>query len=354
MKACNLHGIGDLRYEDVPDVHPLEDEVLLRVHACGICGSDVPRVFTKGTYSFPTVPGHEFAGEAVEIGGSEGAVRGLAGDVQVKKGGRYTVYPLLPCMKCSACAVGAYQQCEDYDYYGSRRDGAFAEYLAVKKTNLIPLPDRLSFEEGASAEPCAVALHAVKRAGVSIGDCIAIMGAGPIGLLAAQAAKGAGASLVIIFDADQEKVDFAKEIGFAHSANNTQIDPAEHIKKLNGGRLADAVIEAVGVSPTIDTSLVLAKRSGRVVLMGNPAGDIALSQKHYWEILRKQLEVRGTWNSEFNADENDWALSLSLIEQGVLTPARLITHRFPLERINEAFDVARDCETFSVKIMMVS
>ena len=120
MKALNLHGIGDLRYEDAPMPMAGKDEALLKVRAVGICGSDVPRVFVKGTYNFPTIIGHEFAGEVVEA------------DDKTLVGRGFAVFPLIPCGKCDACKDEAYAQCADYDYYGSRRNGAMAEYLAVK------------------------------------------------------------------------------------------------------------------------------------------------------------------------------------------------------------------------------
>jgi L-iditol 2-dehydrogenase len=122
MMACNLHGVGDLRYEEVP-VPPLgADEVMLQVRAAGICGSDIPRVFEKGTYHFPTIPGHEFAGVISAVNPGDESLLGKT----------VAVFPLIPCGKCAACQIGEYAQCADYDYYGSRRDGAFAEYIAVK------------------------------------------------------------------------------------------------------------------------------------------------------------------------------------------------------------------------------
>ena len=188
MKALNLHAVGDLRYEDVPMPVRQAGEVLLKVHACGICGSDLPRVFTKGTYHFPTIPGHEFAGEIVEA------------DDPSLVGRRAAVFPLLPCRKCEACQVGEYAQCSDYDYYGSRRDGAFAEYIAVKEWNLVFFDDSLSYEEAAMCEPAAVALHAIGQASVGIGDTVAVFGAGPIGIMLGLWARTAGAFRVILCD----------------------------------------------------------------------------------------------------------------------------------------------------------
>ena len=174
MNAAVLHAVGDLRYETVPMPEVGEDEVLLKIRACGVCGSDIPRVYTKGTYHFPTIPGHEFAGEIV------------ASNDPALLGRRAAVFPLLPCHKCPPCKVGEFANCHNYDYYGSRRDGAFAEYLAVKKANLILAPDTLSYDCAAMCEPGAVARAAVRRMNVELGDLVVIYGAGPIGLIAAQ------------------------------------------------------------------------------------------------------------------------------------------------------------------------
>ena len=157
MKALNLHGVEDLRYEEVPCPERKSGEVLLKIKAAGICGSDIPRVFTKGTYHFPTIIGHEFAGETVEADDSELVGRGAS------------VFPLLPCGKCSACQEEQYARCSDYDYYGSRRDGAMAEYIAVKQENLCLLPKEVTYEEAAMSEPAAVALHAFRKSGVGQG-----------------------------------------------------------------------------------------------------------------------------------------------------------------------------------------
>ena len=157
MMALNLHGVGDLRYEEVPMPVPGPGEVLLKIKAVGICGSDIPRAFTKGTYHFPTIIGHEFAGEIVEADDSELVGRGAS------------VFPLLPCGKCSACREEQYARCSDYDYYGSRRDGAMAEYIAVKQENLCLLPKEVTYEEAAMSEPAAVALHAFRKSGVGQG-----------------------------------------------------------------------------------------------------------------------------------------------------------------------------------------
>ena len=137
MHAAVLHAVGDLRYEEVAFPAVAEDEVLVKVKNCGICGSDVGRVLAHGTYHFPTIPGHEFSGEVVF-------------DAENKlTGKRVAVFPLLPCFSCENCKEERYANCTNYNYYGSRCDGGYAEYIAVKRFNLVELPDAVSFEEGA-------------------------------------------------------------------------------------------------------------------------------------------------------------------------------------------------------------
>ena len=173
MRAAILHKIGDLRIEHLLVPTCGADEVLIRVGYCGICGSDLPRVYEKGTYHFPTVIGHEFSGTVEEDATGEWL------------GKRVAVFPLLPCFSCEACRNAKYALCSDYDYYGSRRDGGMAEYIAVKRWNCIALPNEVSLEAGAMCEPAAVAYHAVHRLGDTQGHSLVISGAGPIGLLAA-------------------------------------------------------------------------------------------------------------------------------------------------------------------------
>jgi len=344
MMACNLHGVGDLRYEEVKVPVLEKDEVMIRVKASGICGSDIQRVFEKGTYHFPTIPGHEFAGVIEEVNpGDEGLLGKTA-----------AVFPLLPCFKCEACQLGEYPQCHDYDYYGSRRDGGFAEYIAVKKWNLVFVPESVPAEYAAMCEPCAVSIHALSQFGVGLGETVAIFGAGTIGLLAAQIARGWGAGQVVLADVDEQKLAFAKESGFTHTINSKTVDPAEYIKSITDGRGADLCLEAAGVAATAEGCLKSAKTFGKVVLMGNPAKDMNISQKAYWEILRKQLTLKGTWNSSYNDARNDWRLAIQCMEKGVLDLSKFITHRFSFAECGKAFELARTRSEFWVKIMFVS
>jgi L-iditol 2-dehydrogenase len=343
MKACVLHNIGDLRYEDVARPEPGDGEVLLRIRASGICGSDVQRVFSKGTYHFPTIPGHEFAGEIVSAGG--GVSSSLIGR-------RAAVFPLIPCMKCSLCSVGEYAQCKEYNYYGSRCDGGFAEYLAVKEWNLVFVPPEVSFEEAAMCEPAAVAIHALSQTRIDFGDSVTIYGAGTIGLILGKIAKARGASKVILVDIDSRKLDFAQSLGFEYTVNSLNGDAPAAIYELTCGRGSDVTVEGTGVSAALADCLRSAAAFGRVVLMGNPAGDMNMPREAYWEILRKQLTLSGTWNSSYNGMKNDWNKAIEAMPD--LNLKQLITHRFDFSRCGEAFEVMRDPGHFTVKVMFIN
>ncbi len=345
MKACVLKAVGQLHYMEVDTPSPAAGEVLLKIKASGICGSDIPRVFVKGTYSFPTIPGHEFAGEIVALG--EGADPGLLGK-------KAAVFPLLPCKKCDMCEVGEYASCRSYNYFGSRCDGGFAEYIAVPAWNLVIGDQSLSYEEMAMAEPAAVSIHALSRAGVELGDAVAIFGAGAIGLMLAEFARAWGAAKIIPLDIDSSKIEFAKSIGFPDALNNGLSDWETKLKEMTGGRGADISVEGAGVPPALAGCFRITKPQGRVVLMGNPLGDMPLNQHDYWEILRKQLAVYGTWNSSYTQKKNDWQTALQAMAAGRINVTKLITHRFPLSEANRAFELIRGKKEFVSRVMFIN
>ncbi|MBM3498400.1 MAG: zinc-binding dehydrogenase, partial [Armatimonadetes bacterium] len=230
MTAAVLHAPGDLRVERVPVPEPAEGQVLIRVGACGVCGSDVPRVMTKGTYSFPLIPGHEFAGTIAAVGPR---VRGW------REGDRVAVFPLIPCNRCEPCAMRWYEMCESYDYLGSRCNGAFAEYVAAPAWNLLKLPKGVSLECAAMTEPAAVARHGLERVGVVPEDTVAIFGAGPIGIMLAQWAAAMGASPVFLTDVRTDKIDAARRATTATCLDAIQADVIAEIRRLTEGAGVD-------------------------------------------------------------------------------------------------------------------
>ena len=333
MQALVLHAVGDLRLEQIPRPEPGPGEALIRVAAAGVCGSDVPRVYEHGTYSFPLVPGHEFSG-TVEAG---------AGDDTPQVGTRVAVKPLIPCGQCRFCHIGSYGQCIAYDYVGSRSNGAFAEYVTVPITNLVPLADNVSLIDASLSEPAAVALHALRQGGVQPGDTVAILGTGPIGMLIAQWARIWGAGQVLLIDIDQTKLDLAAQLGLGTPCNSRKGDPISWSLDITEGRGIDLVIEAAGAPATFAQALLLARPLGRVVIMGNPAGDVRLSQSTVSQLLRKQLTVRGTWNSHFAAlPVDEWRVVADMLAQERLDIRSTISHRVPLSEGVAALEMMRE------------
>lgn len=345
MKARVLNAVGKLDYCDYPVPEIKSGEVLMKVRACGVCGSDIPRIFVNGTYHFPTIPGHEFAGEVVAAADKEN---------ENLVGMRATVFPLIPCKKCENCNEGSYELCKSYDYLGSRSDGAFAEYVRVPVWNLVPIPDSLSFEAAAMSEPCAVALHALRRAQIEIGDTVVIFGPGTIGMLIAQWARAWGAKVLLV-GTDLNNWDFIESLGFHDYCNSSHEDCIEWVKKMTNGIGADIAIEAVGIATTACNCLETVASGGKVLFVGNPHGDYTFPQNTYWQILRKQLSIYGTWNSSYNnTHKSDWNIVVDAMASGKIDVEKLITHKFDLETMDKGLDIMKNNTEFFAKVMVVN
>lgn len=325
MKAYNLHGVNDLRYEDlkIPEF-PDKDWAIVKVRAAGICSSDIARVLTKGTYHFPTIPGHEFSGEVYSVASPE--YDNLVG----KKVG---IFPLIPCRECPQCQAKHYEMCAHYDYVGSRRDGGFAEYVAVPIWNLVVLPENVSFTSAAMLEPLSVALHAINIGGLKKGDNVAIIGTGMIGISAGQWAYKFGASNVTIIGRNETKRQLVEKCGLHYDICTSKDGVGEY----------DFVLEAVGTPASIELAISATTPGGTVLLMGNPSGDIFLSQNVYWRILRKQLVLKGTWNSSYDGvNQSDWTEAVNAISNNEINVESLISHTFPQEKLMEGIRLMND------------
>lgn len=335
MKAYVLHAIGDLRLDEAPEPELKAGWCLVRVAYAGICSSDIPRVFRNGTYHFPTIPGHEFSGVVEKIG--DGVDVGLLGK-------RVGVFPLIPCRACPSCKRGEYETCEHYDYLGSRRDGGFAELVAVPAWNLLPLPDSVTLEAAAMLEPLSVALHAAKRANISRGASVAVTGTGLIGFAVACWAALLGAGKVCVIGRGRGKASIANQL---RDVDYLSLDEV-------AGREFDIVIEAVGSPESISSSIGAVRAGGTLLLMGNPTGDIDLEQNVYWRILRKQLEVRGTWNSSYeNGDECDWTQTLGALATGQMDVSPFVSHRYRWEDLRSGIEMMYKKSEPYCKVMTV-
>lgn len=346
MDAVVLHGIGQLKREQIPTPKLRPGTVRVRIGFCGVCGSDIPRCFEKGTYHFPTVCGHEFAG----------TVESAADDVmEWKKGDRVTVFPLLWCGKCPACEVGKYAQCLDYDYLGSRSDGGFAEYVIAPTRNLLRVPDNVSLEVASMTEPTAVALHALRRANRNVfGADVAVFGAGPIGLLVAQWARAMGASSILLFDLVPAKLELARKLGFTQVFNSKDADPLKVIDQHTKGLGVQIAIEAAGVPATLNTAIAATRRGGCTVILGNPSADVTIPARLISQAMRREIDLAGTWNSDYSpsGSNDDWHLVMDAFATGKIDPSPLITHSVGLDKAIAALEMMRDRKEFFAKVLI--
>ena len=346
MFAQVLHAVGDMRYESVPRPVPGDGEVLVRIGYCGVCGSDLPRVFVKGTYHFPTIIGHEFSGTVVECGSSV---------TDIQPGTRVAVFPLLWCGHCPPCEVGKYVQCQDYGYLGSRDDGAFAEYVVAPSRNLIRVPDTVSLEEAAMTEPAAVALHALRRAGRSLlGETVVVFGAGPIGLMVAQWARAMGAFQVLVFDIIEKKLEMAGAMGFDLVFNSRLVDPVDTVRSITHKEGAHVCVEGAGVPQTFVQALAATMCGGTMVCLGNPSADVTLPASLVSQMMRKEISLLGTWNSDYSAtgNDDDWQAVLAAMASGLIDLKSLITHRIELAKAFEMLIKMRDQMEFFSKVLI--
>lgn len=332
MRAAVLHAPGDLRVERVPVPTPLAAaDALVRVAACGICGSDVPRVLATGTYRFPTIPGHEMAG-VVESLGAEAAAAAPA----VRVGAPVAVVPLIPCGRCRFCEIGAYAQCEAYDFLGSRSDGGFAEYLRVPAANLVPLPQGVSAEQGALLEPVTVALHAVRNLGVGWGSTVAVFGLGAIGNFIAQWARAFGAR-VFALDIAARKLEIARQVGLEEALDARGLDVPAALRERTGGVGVEAAFEASGSARALEQAIASLAAFGRLGLVGRPSGEISLPAAAFEHMLRREITLRGTWSfAATRFPHHPWDEAARALAAGVVRTGPLVTHRIPLEGLPEA------------------
>jgi L-iditol 2-dehydrogenase len=328
MKALVLAQDAVLAYTDVPDpARPGPEWALIRVSHAGICSSDIHRGFEAGAYHYPLIMGHEFSG-VVEEPAEAGSI---------PRGARVAVFPLIPCRRCVPCQAGDFAQCVDYDYLGSRRDGAFAEWVWAPEANLVPLPESTSLRDAALTEPCAVALHGVGKLSLGPGMTAVVFGAGPIGCMAAQWMCVRGCDQVFVVDIDDRKLSIAAEMGFT-PVDSRKGEPVEQIRGLTGGAGADRVVEAIGLPATFLQAVQCAARMGEVVFLGNIRGTFAVGEKDFSSILRRELTIKGTWNSRIVPfGRSEWSTVVASLGRRIKVDA-LVSHE---PRLSEGADIFR-------------
>jgi L-iditol 2-dehydrogenase len=348
MKALVLKENGKLKYGDIPfPERPAEEAdiaprrwTLLKVLAAGICGSDIERAFAGKAYHYPLVMGHEFTAEVAEE--TDGG--------KYKTGDRVAVFPLIPCKSCTPCTVGAYAQCEDYDYLGSRRDGAFAQYVWAPEENLFPLPEWLDPVTATMTEPAAVALHGARKLNAGPGMSAAVIGGGTVGNLAAQWLRMWGCRPVFVADIDPGKLKIARKAGFI-PVNSAESDPVKMVMEATEGRGVDCAVEACGLPDTFLQTLRMTARFGNVLFMGNIRGEFKVGEKDFSSILRRELIIHGTWNSAIVPNpSDDWSTTIQAMRYELaLSP--FISHHPPLSEGVKIFNEMRKGEGHYNKVI---
>lgn len=251
--------------------------------------------------------------------------------------------------------------CKNYNYLGSRCDGGFAEYVKVPATNLIELPENVSFEQAAMLEPISVSMHSVRQCGLSLEPdenernvSIVISGIGTIGLFTLMLLKGMGYKNIFCIGNKEYQAEYAKSLGIFEDrfCNIKNDDPVTFINNVTDGEGADVYFECVGKNESVSLGLNVLGGGGKLQLVGNPASDMSFVKDEYWKILRNQLKVTGSWNSSFTGEaDDDWKLVLKSLEEGKISPEKLISHRLGFEDLIKGFEIMRDKTEDYVKVM---
>jgi L-iditol 2-dehydrogenase len=329
----------EMQQRDVPGFGPRD--LLVRVKAVGICGSDVHGMTGQtGRRIPPIVMGHEAAGLVEAVGGEVKAYN---------KGDRITFDSTIYCNRCRYCLSGKPNLCSDRKVLGVscdeyRQDGAMADFVVVPEHIACRLPEGLAFEKAAMAEPVSIAVHAVERAGIHLGDTVVVIGCGIIGLLTIQAARLAGAGTVIAVDLVDYKLEEARRLGADHAVNSRNGDPVAAIRALTGGEGADASFEAVGFPPTVDLAVRAVRKGGRSVLIGNLTATLQFPLQ---VVVQRELDVRGTV-----ASAGEYPASLALIASGRLNVDSLLSKVAPLEEAPHWFHLLHEGKERLFKVVL--
>jgi L-iditol 2-dehydrogenase len=319
MKALLLKQYMELEYTDLPAPQIGPEEVLVRVRAVGICGSDVHGLDgSTGRRIPPLVMGHEAAGVISEVG---------AAVTEWKPGDRVTFDSTVSCGKCHFCRAGKVNLCENRQVLGVscgdyRRNGAFAEYVAVPQNILYRLPDSLPFEYAAMIEAVSIAVHAVNLTPITLGDSAVVVGSGMIGLLTIQAARVAGCSQVFAVDLDDNKLALAKQVGADEVFNAKNVDAVKEIQARTNGRGADVALEAVGATDPIRTAIQAVRKGGTVTLIGNITPKIELPLQ---QVVTREIRLQGTCGSA-----GEYPACIDLLVKGMIKVDPIISAKVPL------------------------
>jgi len=322
MRQAVMTAPGVIEFRDVPKPVPGPGEILLRIQRIGICGSDIHVNHGKHPFTrYPVVQGHEFSGVIEETGPSAG---------NFVSGTKVTARPQVVCGKCKPCRRGDYNICDVLKVEGFQAPGCAQDYFITRPEKLVPLPDSLSFEEGAMVEPVAVAVHATWKAGDLSGKNVVVMGAGTIGNLTAQAAKSRGARKVLIIDYSEYRLNAARDAGCDEISNASVETIAEAARRAFGEEGFSVAFEAAGAEDAMAAAVAGIEKGGRIVALGvfgdKPRIDMSI-------VGDRELELIGTLMYK----HEDYLKAVELIRSGKIQTRSLVTKHFPFENYADAY-----------------
>lgn len=341
MRAIVLEEPKKLVLNQLEIPEPGENEVLIRVKAVGLCGSDIHYYEHGKIGDFivekPIILGHEASGEIVKVGKNV---------VHLQKGQRVTIEPGATCGKCEHCQNGRYNLCEEVEFLATPPyDGAFCEYVVMRSDLVFPIPDQMSYETAALIEPFSVGLHAVSRGNLQEGETVLILGMGPIGLMTAAAAKLHGAGTVIGVDLEDSRLEKAKEMGATHVINIRTDSVDDKIMEYTKRRGVDVAIETAGSPAALKSMISAVRRGGRAVIVGMSPEDE--SPLNIAQIINKEIDVKGVFRYH-----HTYPKAIELLSSGKVNIERMITDSYELEQAEEAFEKSIHDKQNTLKMMI--
>lgn len=328
MKAMLLTAPGMLEIVDLPDPRiEADDDVIVRVRAASVCGSDTHGYTGQGGRRVPPlVMGHEASGEVAAVGPAVSSVR--AGD-------RVLVMPAISCLACASCVNGAYDACVDRKVYGADLPGSFAEYVRIKERAAIRIPDAVSFVQAALIEPLAVVVKGLARAHITAGDSAAVVGAGPIGLLAVAVLAQHRPRELVVLEPQQPRRELARSLG-ATLALDARDDDVAEVRRRTDGLGTDVTVEAVGLTASVKTAVDVTRAGGQLVWLGNVGRVVEIDE---FKVIWNQLTI----HASVGVTRAAMLRSIALIASGAVPVERIVTQEVPLVDGVEAFHrTARD------------
>lgn len=327
----------EIEFRDIPVPEVGKNGVLIKIMRIGVCGSDIHVYHGEHPFtSYPVTQGHEVSGEIVKLGKD---VKGLS------KGDKVTIQPQLVCGECHPCRNGKYNLCEKLKVMGFQSTGTASEYFVVDAAKVTKLPNEMSFDEGAMIEPLAVGVHAVRQAGDINGKDIAVLGAGPIGILVAQAAKAMGAHSVLITDISDVRLEKAKECGVDFCVNTANVDFGKAMTDAFGPDKADIIYDCAGNNITMGQAIKDSRKGSAIILVAVFAG---MATVDLATLNDKELDL----NSSMMYRNEDYVKSIELVKEGKIKLAPLITKHFAFKDYKKAYEYIDENRETTMKVII--